>query len=94
MLPELGRYIQDFIRPVHLAEYKEILRIEGVSQWPALWRKIHRILPAVNLFLEAYRSLTDTYESDMRFHQAYKDLLTAIYDRVYWDWYTRISPSI
>ena len=92
MIPELGRYIQDFIRPVHLAEYKEILRIEGVDRWPALWRKIHRILPVVNLFLEAYRTLADTYESDQRFHQAYKDLLMAVYGRLYWDWYQSITP--
>lgn len=92
MLPELGRYIQDFIRPVHLAEYKEILRIEGVSRWPALWRKIHRILPTVNHFLDAYRERSDTYESDQRFHQAYKDLLTAVYGRLYWDWYQSITP--
>lgn len=90
MLPELGRYIQDFIRPVHLTEYKEILRIEGVSRWSALWRKIHLVLPTVNLFLEAYRSLSNTYESDMRFHQAYKDLLTAVYGRHYWEWYKHI----
>jgi hypothetical protein len=90
MLPELGRTIQDFIRPVHLAEYKEILRIEGVSRWPALSRKIHLILPTVTLFLEAYRERTDTYESDQRFHQAYKDLLMAVYGRHYWEWYQSI----
>lgn len=90
MLPELGKHIQDFIRPVHLAEYKEILRIEGVSRWPALWRKIRLVLPAVNLFLEAYRTLAETYESDQRFHQAYKDLLMAVYGRHYWEWYQTI----
>jgi len=90
MLPELGKHIQDFIRPVHLVEYKEILRIEGVDRWPALWRKIRLVLPAVNLFLEAYRSLVNTYESDHRFHQAYKDLLLAVYGRLYWDWYQSI----
>lgn len=87
MLPELGRTIQDFIRPVHLDEYNEILRIEGVTRWPALSRKIHRILPVVNLFLDAYRERSETYESDQRFHQAYKDLLLAVYGRLYWEWY-------
>jgi hypothetical protein len=91
MLPlELGRYIQDFIRPVHLREYKEILRIEGVTQWPALYRKIHHILPTVNHFLEIYRTKEETYVSDQRLIQSYKDLVLAIYGTLYWGWYKEL----
>ena len=81
--PELVGIIREFSKPVftYVKEYKKVLEIENVYQWPELKEKLYKkdILPVVKNYLECAKQKDPNFIS-MQFANARWNLLNAVFD--------------
>ena len=103
--PELVSIIRDFSKPLfsYSKEYKEVLAIESVYQWPELKEKLYKkeLLPLVKDYLEYAKQKKETENDRLcnnrliasaQYANARDDLIIAVFDgNPRWDWWMEHS---
>ena len=103
--PELVSIIREFSKPLftYAKEYKEVLAIENVYQWPELKEKLYKseLLPLVKKYLEYAKQKNETkndrlcknhFIASAQYANARDDLIIAVFDgNPRWDWWMEHS---
>jgi hypothetical protein len=103
--PELVGIIRAFSKPLfsYAKEYKEVLAIENVYQWPELKEKLYKneLLPLVKTYLEYAKQKKESgndhlssrnFIASANYANARDDLIIAVFDgNPRWDWWMEHS---